>query len=192
MSVAVAEEVVWKYQTEKAHLVPYVDGNPSTVFSNEFLFHLYARCKEDKLLNILFPGMSSVTPAKFVAYLKDRPVLVGLAKPGYEVAGFGFLYEVEGDDDARKATVGFVFFKKWWGTGEVQDIARLALRWWFVEWKLKIIFGTTLWRNRLAWRFAKQLGFQSVGRVPLFFYKAGKLEDMHLIYLTSESFLGEF
>lgn len=188
----VVEEVRWAYCNERVHLTPYVEGT-STVFPDEFLFSLYVRCKKEHLLDILFPGMPAVTAARFVAYLKDRPVLVGLVKsvPSWTVIGFGFLYEVEGDEEARKATVGFCFFKEWWGTPEIVDLSRFCLRYWFNEVKLKVLFGTTLWRNRLAWKFAKNLGFESVGRVPRFFYKGGKLEDMHLLFLTPENFKGE-
>jgi hypothetical protein len=188
--LVVQEAPVWRYQTEDATMVPYVEGNPSKVFSDEFLFFLYSRCKEDGLLDVLFPGMPLVTPARFVAYLKDRPVLVGLVKPDFEVAGFGFIYEVQGEDGARKGTIGFAFFKKWWGTGNPLEIARLALQWWFTEAKYSIIFGTTRWTNRIAWRFAQKLGFQSVGRVPKFFSKNGQLEDMHLMWVTPETFRG--
>lgn len=159
------------------------------VFTEEFLFSLYALCKKDRLLDVLFPGMPLITAARFVAYLKDRPVLIGMVKPNYEIAGFGFLYEVEGADGARKATLGFCFFKKWWGSEEIVAIARHCLRYWFEVVKLEVIFGTTRWTNRLAWRFAKNLGFQSVGRVPMFFCKNEKLEDMHLIYLKKADFM---
>lgn len=181
----------WAYQNDRVVVIPYVDGKPSKVFSDEFLFYLYSRCKEDRLLDIVFPGMPFVTPARFVAYLKDRPVMVGMVKPTYEVAEFGFIYEMEGVDGARKGTVGFASFRKWWGRSEIKDISRFALRWWFKEAKFNILFGTTLWRNRVAWKFSRDLGFQSVGRVPMFFSKDGQLEDMHLVYVTPETFKGE-
>ena len=181
----------WAYQNDRVVVVPYVDGTPSKVFSDEFLFFLYSQCKKDKILDRLFPGMPIVTPARFVAYLKDRPLVVGMVKPTFEVAEFGFIYEVEGPEGARKGTVGFACFKKWWGGVEIKDIARLALRWWFTEAKYNILFGTMLYRNRVAWKFSKDLGFQSIGRVPMFFLKDGKLEDMHLAYVTPETFKGE-
>jgi len=184
---------VWPYCTERVHLTPYVEGNKSSLFPEEFLFSLYAQCKKEHLLDVLFPGMPLVTAARFVAYLKDRPVLVGFVKSDIaplKVAGFGFLYEVEGEEVARKATVGFCFFKEWWGSKEIVDLSKLCLRYWFNEVKLKVVFGTTLWRNRLAWRFARNLGFVSIGKVPRFFSKDGKLEDMHLLYLTPENFFG--
>jgi RimJ/RimL family protein N-acetyltransferase len=187
----VQDAPVWAYQNDRVIVVPYVDGNPSKAFSDEFLFFLYSQCKKDKILDILFPGMPMVTPARFVAYLKDRPILVGLVKPTFEVAEFGFIYEVEGPEGARKGTVGFAAFRKWWGSSEIKDMSRLALRWWFTEAKYNILFGTTLWRNRVAWRFSRELGFQSVGRVPMFFSKDGRLEDMHLLYATPETFRGE-
>jgi RimJ/RimL family protein N-acetyltransferase len=184
-------EQKWPYQSERVHLLPYVEGSPSNVFHEDFLFLLHRQCKEEGILEILFPGMPFVTVARFVAYLKDRPVLVGLIKPESRVAGFGFLYEVEGNDESRKATCGFCFFKEWWGTPEIREISRICLKYWFKEVKLKVLFGTTLWRNKLAVRFAKNLGFESIGRVPKFFYKDGKLEDMHFLYLTPENFIGE-
>lgn len=180
-------EPEWQYFTERVHLIPYVDGNPSQVFPEDFLFYLYQTCKTQNLVDILFPGMQ-MTPARFVAYLKDRPILLGLVKPQkpgdgiFEYAGFGFLYEVENG----KATVGFCFFRKWWGSPEISVLSKLCLRYWFQVTKLQIIFGTTLERNRLAIRFARNLGFRSVGRVPKFFFKNGKLEDAHLLYLTPE------
>lgn len=182
------ETVVWPYCNDKVHLALYVDGTKSPLFSNEFLFFLYSQCKRDKILNILFPGKPDITPAWFVSYLKDRTVLVGITKPTFEIAGFAFLYEVEGSGEALKATVGFAFFKKWWGSSEIKDISRFALSWWFNEAKLKIIFGTTLWRNRLAWKFAREMGFSSLGKIPMFFCRNGSFEDAHLVYLKEEDF----
>jgi hypothetical protein len=184
------QTATWKYQSERVFLTPYVEGNKSTVFPEEFLFSLYAQCKREHLLDVLFPGMPVVTVARFVAYLKDRPVLVGLLRPDLKVVGFGFLYEVEGPSDGRKATVGFCFFKEWWGSKEIVELSRLCLQYWFEIVQAKVIYGTTLWRNRLAWRFARNLGFVSIGKVPRFFCKDGKLEDMHLMYITPENFIG--
>lgn len=184
-------EQKWLYQSERVHLLPYVEGSPSNIFHEDFLFLLHKQCKDDGILDSLFPGMPTVTVARFVAYLKDRPVLVGMIKPENRVVGFGFLYEVEGDENSRKATVGYTFFKEWWGTTEIRELARLCLKYWFTELKLKVIFGTIIERNRLAVRFAKNIGFQSIGRVPRFFYKDGKLEDMHFMYLIPENFIGE-
>jgi RimJ/RimL family protein N-acetyltransferase len=190
-AVETAVEQKWIYQSERVHLVPYVEGSPSNIFHEDFLFLLHRQCKEEGILDLLFPGMPFVTVARFVAYLKDRPVLVGLIKPENRVVGFGFLYEVEGNEESRKATVGFCFFREWWGTPEIRELSRLCLKYWFRETKLKVLFGTTLWRNRLAWRFARNLGFESIGRVPRFFYKDGKLEDCNFLYLTPENFIGE-
>lgn len=183
------ETTEWTYQDENVLLVPYVDGTPCPYFNENFLFWLHSRCKADNLLDILFPGMPAMTVAKFVGYLSGRPIMVGFRKSDLEVLGFGFLMEVEGKDGARKATVGFCFFRKWWGSSLIRDISRITLRWWFCEAKITILFGSTLWRNRLAWRFARGLGFESVGRVPMFFCKNGILEDMHFVYLTADRFL---
>jgi RimJ/RimL family protein N-acetyltransferase len=191
MNAAVEEKVEqkWAYQNDRVYLFPYVEGGGSKVFHEDILFVLHQQCKRDGILGILFPGMPQVSVARFVSYLKDRPVLIGTVRPNYNIVGFGFLYEVEGSDEVKKATVGFCFFKEWWGRQEIKDLSQLCLEYWFNEVKLKVLFGTTLWRNRLAWRFAKSLGFESIGRVPKFFFKDGKLEDMHMMYITPEMFM---
>lgn len=183
-----AKEIVdtWKYSTERVHLCPY---DPEA-FDEDFLVKLYRKTKDDGLMELVFPAMASTLNA-FVSYLHARPMVIGCLKlPDYPVVGFGWLNEAEGYDGARKASFGFTFFRQFWGKSEIGEISKLAIRWWFTECRIDVLYGATLSFNRAARLFAIRMGFTSVGNMPGFFIRDGEMLDAHLVCLRKSDWKG--
>lgn len=173
------------YQTDKVILVPYLDNRK--VFPDDFLAQLYGQMLKDGTLETVFAGMSDVTLNKFVSYLSKHPVVVYVLKPG-DVVGFGWVAQAEGCDGARKASFGFTFYRKYWGTQLVRDLCWFSLRWWFEELKIDILYATSLKTNHMATNFARTFGFQKIGHLPMFFQKGDRLVDGTLICLKKSEF----
>jgi RimJ/RimL family protein N-acetyltransferase len=181
----------WKYQTDKVMLYPYVSGEVSGLFNENFLSWLYFETKKQprNLIDMVFPAYAKRFDLNdFIVQMKDKPIVVAFKKPDFKVVGYGWLHSVEGDGTEKKASIGFCFFKDLWGTDELRDVSNFTAAWWFYELGIKVFYGTILKRNRLAIRFAHEMGCKSIGDLPDFFFRNGVLEDAHLIYMTRESF----
>lgn len=173
----------WKYQTDEVVLSPYVDGQAQ--WPDDFLVGIYRMMKQDGTLEVVFPGMTDLTLNGFIGYLKDKPLLTCVLKETMAVMGFAFLWGIEGEKPHRKASLGFVYFKPWWGSRFIRQTSRLALQWWFEELGIEVLYGATLKTNRLARRFSAELGFQRMGDMPKFFWddKLKELKDAVLLCL---------
>ncbi len=196
MSVA-AQPVLenYPYKTETTCLVPYLEGVNGGEFPEGYLLFLYQKAKEQGLVNRIFPGAAVAGATAFLRQLANKPIVIGLVRKldKYLPAGVGWLHEVAGLEGARKASLGFMFFREWWGSKshpslEIHEIAEMALRWWYEELKVNVLYGSTLKRNRLAIRFGRAMGFRSLCDLPLFFHKGGQLMDGHLMVQTREEF----
>jgi RimJ/RimL family protein N-acetyltransferase len=183
------EMTTWEYQTERALIVPYVPSIPSTTFPEDFLVQLYYMTKKDDLFRRAFPGGSKFSLNWFISYFGQRSLLIGMIKPK-EVAGYAWLYEIEGNDQFKKASVGVCFFKKYWGMVPQLELARLGIAWFFHEAKINIMFGTIASWNRASVRYARLLGFEMIGRAPSFFLQNDLSVDIDLMYLKREKFFG--
>lgn len=182
MSTAVEQVVVaHPYQDEDVILVPYTEK----AFDEAFLVQIYMQAKMDGTLARVFPSGegSHWSLNQFIYSLHTKPVVVGLAKPDYNVVGLAFLYEVDGQAGMRKASLGFLFLKNWWGKQQVRSLARLAFKYWKQEMGVQVLYGTILTSNRLAQNFAKKFGFQKVGSIPGFFCKDTQMVDGELFVL---------
>lgn len=182
----------WKYQTPRSVLVPY-NANQKAFFPEMFLPALYGRLKEDDLLSVTFPGDSMDHLNKFVSYFTDvrHPLLIGnIVTDGVvgEQAGVGWICESAGSDGARKASFGFVFFRKFWGTVEARELSWFMLAWWFHELNIDILYGTGLLSNGLARNFAQNFGFTHLCTLPKFFYGKSELHDASLSCLERPTF----
>lgn len=179
----------WEWQTEDAILIPYLNCS-KFAFPEDFLVQLYFQVKAEGLTDLVFPSYpDGLTLNQAIKSLESKPIIVGLTKPDYNVAGVGWLYEVEGQDGARKASIGFLFFRKEHGRKVVRAIARLALRWWFDGLKCDVLYGTCLSSNKVAINFSKRMGFRICGQLPMFCLRNGALEDATLLVQTKDEYL---
>ena len=181
----------WSYQNERVTLCPYVDTPNHPVFPEDLLVYLYNRLKKAKLIEKTFGGNDDLTLARFVSLLCDKPLVVGIEKETNKIIGFGWLWEIEGDSRAKKASVGFAFFPEWWGTSIPREAGRLACRWWFEEGGIGVLFGTIRKDNKAASVYAREMGFRHVAELPMFCIHGGKYLDVDLVMLTMDDLLAQ-
>ena len=194
MNSTVEEKKTWKYESDRVLLCPYIPG--SAMFAPDILARLWAMMERDKLMATVFPGMGEMTFNRFISYMSQVPLLIGLVKPmrgapetlKCDIAGFAFLYGVEGSGDYRKAMCAFAFTRPNWRMAEIRQLTRLGLRWWFEELGIAVLFGTILASNGIALSYAKKMGFTKVARVPNFFCRPDGFDDAYLVTLTRERF----
>lgn len=169
---------------------PYIEGEG--IFPDEFLFALYKRTKDEKLLSWCFPGQGEISFEAFVVAVRKRWLVVASSASLNQFLGYGWLFEVEGQPMYRKASLGFVFFRKFHCTSMIREAARKAISWWFENVQLQVLYGATLSENLPAKRFSRQLGFRQIGTAPLFFSGPGGSFDAHLVCVTREEWEARF
>lgn len=179
----------WNYQTETVALLPYICAKDA-IFPEEFLVSIYLRFKGENLLGSLFPG-NPLNLVEFVSNFKDRPLVVGMVHDAgiWKVMGIGWLWEVEGPAGARKASCAYAFFREFWGRDEVRKIARMALRYWFEEFGVRVIYGAALKSNVRAQRFDREMGLKKVADLQKFFIRGNQMFDAVLVSITYDEFL---
>jgi RimJ/RimL family protein N-acetyltransferase len=135
----------------------------------------------------MLPNVSQHSMANFIAYFYNKTMLICVAKPG-KIAGFVWVYDVEGNNKFKRASVGVCFFKEYWGNPVIYELGRLALGWMFKELNLSMVLGTIASWNRASVRFGKALGFEYCGTVPMFFLKEDSATAMDMVSLSKEKF----
>ena len=181
----------WPYQNERAIIVPYVPKFTSYKFPEEFLAGLYMQTKKDGLLRRTFPGTENYSMNWFISYFYARSMIIPMAKPN-QVTGYAWLYDIEGEEKYRKASVGVCFFKEFWGSELIEELARLGIGWFFKEAGVYTMYGTIAGWNRLSMRFGRRLGFEPCGCLPRFFLNPdGSMSDNHIVVLKREDFIGK-
>ena len=146
-------------------IVPYVES----AFPETFLVECYLRAKADKTLDSVFGRGGTISLNRFIVRMQQCPVAVAVTVPDLRPLGIGWLYEVTGTGDSVSANVGFVCFRDHWGKRALREVASLALRFWCDTQKVHYFYGSTRLDNRSALRFAQEIGFEQVGRLPGFF-----------------------
>lgn len=176
----------WEWQNHRAVILPYVESNLA-VFPEDFLARMYYRLKAEGTLAMSFPGMDVAHLNKFISYMSSPRlgfVICCLKTPKKpHPVGWGFLTECDGPEGGRKASFGFGFFKEIHGRREHVDLSMFMLGYWFKEFQIDQLYGTTL--NPLALNYSKRFGFERLCVLPKFF--SGR--DANLITLTPETFL---
>jgi hypothetical protein len=187
----------WTYETERVLLVPVGPlTTEDSILGPDILVRLWAMLERDRLIDVVFYGMGKITLTRLVSMLSNSAILIGLAKPAdgstdtkrCEIIGFGFLFGVEGEGEFRKSQVAMVGFRPFWRTPEIRQLARLALRWWFEELKIGVLFGTVLASNAVVVNFARKLGFTKVALLPKFYCRPGGFDDAFMVTLTRDQY----
>jgi hypothetical protein len=182
-----AEEAVrnWPYQNHRAVMLIYDEKN-TVIFPEEFLGRMYMRLKTEGLLDVSFPGMKLHHLNRFITFMANirlGAVVCCLKTPTKpKPVGWGYLIEVEGDEGVRRASFGFGFYREIHGRREHVDLSWMMLAYWFREFKIDQLYGTTL--NPLAFNYSKRFGFSPIGTLPKFFNG----RDARLITLNSKTF----
>lgn len=175
----------WPYQNHRAVILPYVESN-TEVFPEEFLGRMYMRLKAEGTLQLSFPGMNFTHLNRFISYVSNIRLgfVIGCLKTTKKPhpVGWAYLSEVDGEEGQRKANFAFGFFKEIHGRREHVDLSMFYLNFWFQQYKIDQLYGTTI--NPLALNYSKRFGFQRLCVLPKFF--SGK--PASLITLTPERF----
>lgn len=174
-----------EYQTDRVVLLPYVKSK----FPPDLLARLHSRLIEDGTLETVFTGMRDARDfEQWNGYMSKQPIVLFVRKPD-SIIGAGWVSEVQGVDNARKAAFGFWLYRSSWGTKEGHDLCRFALRWWFETFRIDILYATSLKTNRLAINFAlRRFGFRKLCDLPMFFTQGKSLVDGTLICLKKTDF----
>lgn len=177
----------WPYQNQRCVVLPYSDKHPD-IYPETFFASMYFRLKEEKTLDIIFPGMGINTLDAFVGYI-GSPRRLGRLVPcvrnpdGPPIpAGLGWMCESE----CGRASFGFGYYREYWGNKVHAELSTMMLAYWFREMKSEVLYGTTV--NPLALRYSKRFGFRPLCVLPKFFFKDGELRDAHLIVLEKQVF----
>jgi RimJ/RimL family protein N-acetyltransferase len=176
------QKVEWPYQSESTALVPMVPGQ-----HDDLLIQAYLRAKAEGLLSRIFPeGGGRITAGGFMAEMSGKPMVLGFSKATGELIGLGWLWDVRWTAETnRKASCAFYYFRKWWGKPEIKELSRFAIRWWFYNLGVTVLFGPQQKVNILARRFAESLGFKKVADIPSFFCNnEGGFDDATVMMLV--------
>ena len=163
-------------------MVPRVEGE-----HDDLLIQAYLRMKAEHLLGLVFPEAGETkTAGQFMAEMSGKPMVLGFSKVAKELIGIGWLWDVRWTAETnKKASCAFFYFRKWWGTSEIEELSRFALQWWFCKLGLSVLFGPQQSANVRARRFAEKLGFKKVADIPQFFCNnKGGFDDATIMMLV--------
>jgi Acetyltransferase (GNAT) domain len=177
----------WKHQDEHAFLLIGTRQTYGPVLE-KILVASYLQMEKDGTVHASLTGMD-MNLTKFLGLFDRRQVLIGLEKETNKVVGLGWLWAVEGQPPATKASIAYCFFKEFWGGQAIKSLARLSIDFWFNELGVNVLFGSIVDSNRLALRFCKNLGFKTIIDVPYMFSTQGAFEHGMLVIQTKEEWL---
>jgi RimJ/RimL family protein N-acetyltransferase len=109
----------------------------------------------------LFPGREMAWE-EFSATVAGKLILVGLVKPDLDLAGAAIVWNTEGERGTRKAEVGFVFFRRYWATRLIREMAQVAISLVYDQTGADRLVGSMLVENLPARAFSKQMGFSEL------------------------------
>lgn len=181
----------WPYQNRRAVVLPYSDNHPD-IYPETFFASMYFRLKEEKTLDVIFPGMGIENLNDFIGYMGTSRRLGRLVPcvrnpTGAPIpAGLGWMCEY----DRGRASFGFGYYREYWGKQVHADLSMMMLKYWFREMKSEVLYGTTI--NPLALRYSKRFGFRRLCVLPKFFFRGGELQDANLIVLEKQVFEGYY
>lgn len=169
-----------------------------TEFPDDFLAHLYHRCRESKrrsgdgILTQLFGGNPASDFNSIVTYLAQRPVLLILGKwvdEKFVELGFAFsTVSMGGPNTEHSLIVGYGFFREAWSTDDQAILTMLGLAYFFKEFDLRAIIGNRYPDNILTAKFMARFGFNDCGQIPCFQLRGTKLVPMVVSALLRADF----
>ena len=169
-----------------------------TEFADDFLAHLYHRCRESKrrsgngILDALFGGNPASDFNSVVTYLASRPVLLILGKwvdEEFVELGFAFSTVSMGGPNTEKSLIcGYAFFSSAWGSEDQAILTMLGLAYLFKEFDLQCVIGNRYIDNVLTAKFMSRFGFNDCGQIPCFQLRGTKLVPMVVSALLRADF----
>lgn len=178
----------WKYQTTQVCLSPYDAAWP--IHRDGLLGYLYLQTKESGLLD-LFSTEAPLNFDQFVSFFaaeNKKSVMQVYETQDHVPVGYGWVAGTTGKEGERRSSVGFMFFRPFWGKPQLRDIGMLDIHYWFYALHIDVLHGYTLVDNFLARNFARKLGFTEVGVMPKLLHQDGKLRDARVLILEKSAF----
>ena len=155
----------------------------------ELLAAAYLLLSHDNLLDVVFYERKP-SIREFLGWLAlpNSRYLAGFVGEGAssELAGLGWLWNVSGPDGGRRADVGIVYLKKFWGSEITDALTCKMLDVTFGPLKVSVVYMVTQWKNRLSRGIAKRMGFEMFGPLPKYGVYQGQAGDAAIGYLTRE------
>lgn len=173
----------YPWQTERCIVLPYREDK----FPVGFLQSVWASMAVDGLLTWFFPGRQ-MDWEEFKRSMADRQVILGFTKPNLELAGAAVLWDIVGERNWRMADFGFAFFRRYWATRLIREIAEIALRSVYSEAGVDRLTGLTLAQNLPARAFAAAMGFEELATLKRWIPTPQGFQDAVVLAQDRESF----
>lgn len=152
----------------------------------ELLAIAYLRMQQEGLLEYMFwKQPPSLREFLNWACATSTVVVIGGFVDG-ELAGLGWVREIQERGGKRFADTGEVIFRQYQAMGVSHEIARLMLDFAFQEVKAEALYGITPAKNIPAVRFMRHMGFGHTCEVPHLCSLHGEICGGYISWMTRE------
>lgn len=161
-------------------IIPYIQVDGIPLFRDSQILELIDRSERDGTLPMVFYGNSEIyTKYDFLERVKEGSnCMLFVIKYRKDTAAFVFLDHI----GHRHAFGHFCIYKEYWGTEEMNEIAKTAIR--FLHETYSVLYGIIPVENDHAIRFSeKTLGMKRLTTVPKYFYNNDTRKDIDGIML---------
>lgn len=166
---------------------------------DELLACAYLRMRQEGLLSVVY-YLGDPTLREFLDWHRNprniylgafhTPIFASGEEGAVQLAGIGWLNSITDLGSHRKAEVGMIYFREFWGNGLPMEWTEMMLDFAFQEAGIGVVYGCTPTQNPLARRFAKALGMREFGPVPKYCAWRGQPSDAWFFSLTKEEWYG--
>lgn len=116
----------------------------------------------------VFPA-EDVTLSDMFTWASHNDIYIAFHGNNGDFAGMGWaINKQQIGDEAYKAEVGMVFRPQFHGKPEIYELASMMIDHGFEHSKLDMVYGVIPTENKLACRFARQIGFDYMGTIPAY------------------------
>ena len=148
-------------------LVPYVELNGQRTLTDSFIKAFWDAICKDKSEDSLFASKEVTTSEQFISYLKQPANLPVFCFYEGQASGVCWLNNIR----KNAAMIHFCFLSNVWGKKALECAEKILAHWFsFPDNKggylFDVLIGNTPANNKLASRFAENVGFTILGTVP--------------------------
>lgn len=175
--------------SDDLHIVPYVNtGNGAHSLTDEVMAAIFYRAKEKNLIRRTFTDGKIREVGDWMAFIRNPGNVIHTVWSPETCVAVAWLMEF----GTNYATAHFFMFPEIYGRSV--DVGKLSLNYWFSFQNgerplLDVICGQTPANNRLALKFIKKIGFETLGTIPKIAYNAytGEWHGMVISYKESDN-----
>lgn len=177
-----AQIEAYPWQTERFVLMPY----EADKFPANYLEDALRRLAAEDSSSRAFPD-GILTGAPITALLARCHIILGLIKPKLELAGMAAVWDIQGERGWRRAEIGFAFFRHYWATRLIRDMALMAIESVYCEAGVDRLVGTVIADNFPARAFAMEIGFDELAALPQWLAHHGRFRDAVVVARNKEA-----